>query len=176
MTDAFDLAHGLAVLERTPAVLRVQLAGLPSVWTTATEGPETWSPYDVVGHLIHGERTDWLVRARIILEQGEQRTFAPFDRFAQFADSEGHTLDQLLDTFEMVRVQNLAVVRGWRLSAAQLALEGVHPAFGAVTLRQLLATWVAHDLGHVAQIQRVMAKRYRDAVGPWRAYLSIMDR
>ena len=172
----FDLATGTAVLERTPATLRAMLAGLPPDWTDATEGPETWSPYVVVGHLIHGERTDWIPRARIILAQGPNRRFTPYDRFAQFRESQGKSLAELLDELARLRAQNLATLAGWRLTEAQLALEGEHPEFGAVTLRQLLATWVAHDLGHVAQVARVMAKQYREAIGPWRAYLSIMDR
>jgi hypothetical protein len=172
----FDLAAGTTVLERTPRVLRALLAELPPAWTDATEGPETWSPYDVVGHLIHGERTDWIARARLILAQGPERRFAPYDRFAQFRESQGKTLADLLDEFAAARAENLGTLAGWRLTEAQLALEGEHPAFGAVTLRQLLATWVAHDLSHLAQVSRVMAKQYRDAVGPWRAYLPVMDR
>jgi hypothetical protein len=129
-----------------------------------------------VGHLIHGERTDWIPRARIILEQGSDRRFTPYDRFAQFRESEGKSLGDLLDEFTQLRAENLAVLGGWHLTDAQLALTGEHPEFGTVTLRQLLATWVGHDLGHVAQIARVMAKQYREAIGPWRAYLPIMDR
>jgi uncharacterized damage-inducible protein DinB len=172
----FDLTAGTAILERTPNAFRAMLAGLPPVWTDATEGPETWSPYIILGHLVHGERTDWIARAEIILAQGENRRFAPFDRFAQFRESEGKSLTDLLDEFAKVRAENLATLASWRLSEAQLALQGEHPAFGPVTLRQLLATWVAHDLGHIAQTARVMAKQYRDAVGPWRAYLPVMDR
>lgn len=172
----FDLAKGVAILERTPGTLRAMLSGLPPEWTETNEGPETWSPYDILGHLIHGERTDWLGRARIILEQGENRRFQPFDRFAQFHESQGKTLARLLEEFAQLRAGNLRTLAGWRLTDAQLALEGEHPAFGPVTLRQLLATWAAHDLGHIAQTARVMAKQYRDAVGPWRAYLPVMDR
>lgn len=172
----FDLRVAIPILERTPATLRALLAGLPSEWTDATEGPDTWSPYDVVGHLIHGEHTDWIPRARIILEQGTNRRFEPFDRFAQFRDSEGKSLAELLDEFERLRAQSLATLAGWRLTDAQLSLEGEHPTLGAVTLRQLLSTWPAHDLSHLAQISRVMAKQYRDAIGPWRAFLPVMDR
>lgn len=172
----FDLSMGIAVLERTPQALRAMLAGLPPAWLEATEGPETWSPFVVVGHLIHGERTDWIPRAQLILAQGPQRRFAPFDRFAQFRESQGKPLGKLLDEFADVRAANLDTLRGWHLTEAQLDLQGEHPEFGLVTLRQLLATWVAHDLGHIAQIARVMAKQYREAVGPWRAYLSIIDR
>ena len=170
----FDLPAGTAVLERTPATLRAMLDGLPSAWTDATEGPDTWSPFVVVGHLIHGERTDWIGRARIILEQGPNRRFTPFDRFAQFRESEGRSLPELLDEFARLRAENLATLASWNLTDEHLALEGEHPEFGAVTLRQLLATWVAHDLGHIAQVARVMAKQYREAIGPWRAYLSVI--
>jgi hypothetical protein len=172
----FDLATGVAVLERTPETLRAMLAGLPDAWTTPNEGPETWSPYDILGHLVHGEKSDWVGRAEIILAQGADRRFQPFDRTAMFRESQGKTLADLLDEFARLRAENLAKVAAWKLTEEQLALEGQHPAFGAVTLRQLLATWVAHDLGHIAQIGRVMAKQYRDAVGPWRAYLPVMDR
>ncbi|MFP5354224.1 MAG: DinB family protein [Gemmatimonadota bacterium] len=170
----FDLPNAIAVLERTPRTLRAMLDGLTPAWTDATEGPDTWSPYVVVGHLIHGERTDWIPRAQIILAQGAQRRFTPYDRLAQFRESQGKTLGQLLDEFEGLRAANVATLAGWRLTPAQLRLEGEHPEFGAVTLEQLLATWVAHDLGHIAQVARVMARQYREAVGPWTAYLSIM--
>ncbi|MEX2180335.1 MAG: DinB family protein [Gemmatimonadaceae bacterium] len=172
----FDLTAGIAVLERTPGTLRAMLAGLDPVWTDATEGPETWSPYVIVGHLIHGERTDWIPRARIILAQNARRRFTPYDRFAQLRESKGKSLAELLDEFERLRRENLGTLTAWHLTDAQFALEGEHPELGTVTLRQLLATWVAHDLGHIAQAARVMAKQYRDAVGPWRAYLPVMDR
>lgn len=171
----FVLGEGIAVLERTPAVLRALLGDLPSGWTDASEGPGTWSPYVVVGHLIHGERTDWIPRARLILEQGRSRPFTPYDRFAQFRESEGKSLARLLDEFRDLRAANLETLRGWNLTEAELALEGTHPEFGAVTLRQLVATWVAHDLGHLVQVARTMAVQYRDAIGPWRAYLSVME-
>jgi hypothetical protein len=172
----FDLSAGTAVLERTPHALRAMLAGLPPAWTDANEGPETWSPYVIVGHLVHGERTDWIPRARLILAQGAERRFAPFDRFAQLRESQGRPLAELLDEFARLRAESLATLAAWRLTDAQLALQGEHPEFGPVTLRQLLSTWVAHDLGHLAQTARVMAKQYREAVGPWRAYLPVMDR
>ena len=173
---SFRLSAAAAVLDRTPRTLRAMLAGLPDEWTRATEGPDTWSPFDIVGHLIYGERTDWIPRARIILAQGPDRQFAPFDRFAQFRESEGKSLADLLDEFTRLRADNLATVTDWQLSEEQLTLEGVHPALGRVTLSQLLAAWVAHDLGHIAQTARVMARQYRDAVGPWREYLPIVDR
>ncbi len=172
----FELAAGMAVLERTPATLRAMLAGLPQAWIDATEGPDTWSPYVIVGHLIHGEHTDWIPRARIILAQGPQRRFTPYDRFAQLRDSQGKTLATLLDEFERLRADNVATLAGWKLTDAQLALEGEHPELGPVTLGQLLAAWVVHDLGHVAQTARVMAKQYRDAIGPWPVYLPIVTR
>ncbi len=172
----FVVAEGAAVLRRTPRVLRELLADLGPEWTRATEGPGTWSPYDVVGHLIHGERTDYIARARIILAQGKNRRFTPFDREAQFRESAGRSLEALLDEFEQLRAENLTILEGWNLTEEQMALTGEHPDFGEVTLSQLLATWVAHDLTHLTQIARAMAKQYQVAVGPWRAYLSIMDR
>ena len=172
----FELDRSIAVLERTPSTLRAMLSGLPREWTDATEGPETWSPYDIVGHLVHGERADWIPRARIILAQGADRRFTPFDRLAQFRESQGKSLENLLHEFATLRADSLATLAGFALDDDKLALHGEHPAFGAVALRQLLSTWVAHDLGHVAQIARVMAKQYRDAVGPWREYLPVMDR
>jgi len=152
------------------------LSGLSPAWIDATEGGDSWSPYTIVGHLLHGERTDWIPRARIILAQGDTRRFTPYDRFAQFHESQGRSLVELLDELERLRAENVATLTGWSLSESQLELVGEHPEFGAVTLRQLLATWVAHDLGHVAQVARVMAKQYREAIGPWRAYLPIMER
>jgi DinB family protein len=171
----FDLHHGLAVLERTPGVLRALLAGLPDVWTRQNEGPETWSPREVVGHLIEGERTDWIPRARIVLVQGPSTAFVPFDRTAhQRSMSARAPLEELIETFTRLRTDNLATLREWRLTPAQLQLTGIHPEFGLVTLKQHLSTWVAHDLGHILQITRTMARQYRDAVGPWRAYLSAL--
>jgi hypothetical protein len=172
----FDLQRGIEILERTPRALSEMLSGLSPEWIDATEGPDTWSPYVIVGHLIHGERTDWIPRAQIILAQGGNRRFTPYDRFAQFEESKGKSLAVLLDEFADLRAKNLVTLTGWNLTDAQLALEGVHPEFGAVTMRQLLATWVGHDLGHIAQTARVMAKQYRDAIGLWRAYLPVMDR
>jgi len=172
----FEVAHGIAVLERTPSTLRAMLGGLAPVWTDATEGPDTWSPYIIVGHLINAERTNWISRAEVILAQGSDRRFPSFDRLAQFRESQGKSLLDLLEEFSRLRTDSLATLRAWQLTDTQLALHGEHPEFGAVTLRQLLATWVAHDLGHIAQTARVMAKQYREAIGPWRAYLPIMDR
>ena len=172
----FQLPRAIEILERTPAALRALLGGLPDEWTRPTEGPETFSAFDNLGHLVHGERADWIPRARIILTEGPSRTFDPYDRFAQYRESEGKDVAMLLDEFATLRAENLATLREWNLGDRDLAMEGTHPAFGRVTLAQLLATWVAHDLGHLAQVSRVMAKQYRDAVGPWRAYLPILDR
>ena len=172
----FALDAAIPLLERTPRVMRALLEDVPDEWLHGTEGPETWSPYVIVGHLVHGEKADWIARAQIILAQGDDRKFAPFDRFAQFRESEGKSLTELLDEFDDLRVKNLSTLRSWNISEPQLSLTGIHPAFGEVTLRQLLSTWVAHDLGHIAQTSRVMAKQYREAIGPWRAYLPVMDR
>ncbi len=170
----FNLDDAIEVLSRTPSVLNAMLAGLPDEWTKQNEGPETWSPYDVVGHLAHGERTDWIARLKMILEYGESRTFEPFDRFAQFEESKGKTLDELLDEFTAARERNLAVLREWALTGDDLEKTGRHPEFGSVKLRELLATWTVHDLAHLAQIARTMAKQYGTEVGPWTAYLSIL--
>lgn len=168
------LLESIAVLERTPATLAAQLRGLPEAWTRATEGPETWNAYDVIGHLVQGERADWMPRIEMILAAGSEQTFAVFDRQAQFKDSVGQSLEDLLNEFAGLRRQNLERLRGLSLGAAELASTGRHPAFGIVTLRQLVATWTAHDLAHLLQINRVMAKRYREEVGPWAEYLSVM--
>jgi hypothetical protein len=172
----FELPRAIEILERTPGTFRSLLGGLPDAWTAPTEGPDTFSAFDNLGHLIHGEQADWIPRARIILAGGPDRRFQPFDRFAQFQESRGKTLGELLDRFEHLRRENLAELRGWRLTDAELALTGEHPELGPCTLRQLLSTWVVHDLGHLAQTARVMAKQYREAVGPWRAYLPVLDR
>jgi hypothetical protein len=164
-----------ALLARTPGVLNSLLRDLPDAWTSATEGEGTWSPYVVMGHLIHGERTDWIPRLSIILEHGRSHPFEPFDREAQFRDSAGRTLNELLDEFAALRSENLSRIEALHLSSDLLLLEGMHPALGAVTARQLLATWAAHDLAHILQISRVMARRYRHEVGPWAQYLSVMQ-
>ena len=170
----FDLDRSIEVLARTPRTLEVLLDGLSDSWTRANEGPETFSPFDVVGHLIDGEETDWIPRARIILARGPDPRFEPYDRFRHRARNVNRSLASLLEEFTRLRTENLAVLRGWRLDRAQLDLPGMHPALGAVTLHQLLAAWVAHDLGHIAQVVRVMAKQYRDAVGPWVAFLPVL--
>ena len=174
MTKAdLKLDDAVAILERTPAALRALLNGIHEIWERATEGEDTWSPFDVVGHLIHGERTDWIPRARHILA-GETRPFEPFDRTAQFIESEGKSLSELLATFAELRRENVAALLEMNLRDDDLARKGLHPEFGEVTISQLLATWAVHDLDHLAQIARTMAKVYTDAVGPWQAYLSIL--
>lgn len=170
---AIDLQEAVAVLERTPASLSALLIGLPERWIRATEGEGTWSPYDVIGHLIHGERTDWIPRARHILA-GDPRPFEPFDREAQFRESQGKSLAELLATFAELRRESLGALAAMNLTSSDLERTGVHPAFGRVTLGQLLATWAVHDLDHVTQVARTMAKVYTEAVGPWSAYLSIL--
>lgn len=164
-----------AVLARTPGALDALLRGLPEDWIGANEGGETWSPFDVIGHLIHGEKTDWMPRVRIILEHGESRPFDKFDRFAQLAASEGRSLGSLLEEFAVLRDENVRQLLRLRLSEADLDRRGRHPELGGVTLRQLLAAWVAHDLDHVVQISRVLASQYSDEVGPWRAYLRVIS-
>jgi hypothetical protein len=171
----FDLGQGIAVLERTPSALRALLVGLPDPWLRQNEGAETWSPREVVGHLIEGEHSDWIPRARIVIAQGASTAFEPFDRTAhQRSMNAGAPINDLIETFAQMRAANLATLRGWKLTSTQLELTGIHPEFGAVTLKQHLATWVAHDLGHLVQITRTMARQYRDAVGPWKAYLSAL--
>ena len=162
----------VSVLERMPMTLDVLLRGLPEPWTAATEGPGTWSPHTVVGHLIHAERVDWMPRVEIILTHGPNRPFEPFDRLPNL--DLGKSLPMLLDEFRACRTQNLARLQALNLRPGQLLLQGSHPALGMVTLRQLLATWTAHDLGHLLQISRTMAKRFKPEVGPWAEYLSVM--
>lgn len=171
----FELKHALEILQRTPSVLQTLLQGLSEPWQRNNEGPETWSPYDVVGHLIHGEETDWIPRLQIILQHGEARAFDPFDRVAFFEKSKGKTLTELLEIFASLRAKNLQTLLALDLQPRDFDRTGVHPAFGRVTLRQLLATWVVHDLGHLRQIARVLAKQYGEEVGPWREYLSVLD-
>ena len=172
----FALQDAIPLLRRTPAVLRAFLWDVPEPWIRGTEGPETWSPFDVVGHLIHGERTDWITRTEILLKHGETRAFTPFDRFAQFEASRGKTLHELLDTFAELRAANLSRLEALGLTSKDLDRRGRHPELGPCTLGELLATWVVHDLSHIAQIARVMGKQYTAAVGPWRAYLPMLER
>lgn len=170
----FEIRDAVAVLSRTPATLAALLDSLPDGWTRSNEGGETWSPFDVVGHLIHGEQTDWMPGLCIILEHGPSRPFDPFDRFAQFAASKGKSLHQLLDEFATLRARNLRELEALHLTPADLRKQGTHPALGTVTASELLATWAVHDLDHIVQISRTVAKQYRDQVGPWGAYLSVL--
>jgi len=170
----FEVSRAIEVLSATPSTLRALLGNLSGDWTSSDKEEDRWESFDVVGHLIHGEETDWIPRARIILDQGENRTFVPFDRFAQFEKSKGKSLAELLDEFERLRWDNIDELHSWDLTDAQLDLEGMHPELGQVTLRQLLATWVVHDLNHVRQIATSMAKKYDGEVGVWREYLSIL--
>ncbi len=170
----FSLPTAIPVLARTPAVLATLLDGLPDPWIHGTDGPETWSPFDVVGHLIHGERTDWIPRVEHLLAHGDAVPFPVFDRFAQFESSRGRTIHELLRTFAELRAVSLRRLEQLALTSADLDRAGRHPDLGPVTLRQLLATWVVHDLDHIAQIARSMGRQHADAVGPWREYLRII--
>jgi hypothetical protein len=172
----FDLDDAIGVLRRTPTVLRALLSDLPDAWLRSNEGPDTWSPFDVLGHLIDGEETDWIPRARIILARGPNPAFEPFDRFRHQRLNRETPVAALLERFAALRSENVTELAGFRLTPRELALEGIHPEFGRVTLRELLATWVAHDLGHIGQTVRVMAKQYGEAVGPWRRYLPVLSR
>ncbi len=171
----FRLDEAMAVLSRTPAVLNALLRGLPETWVRSNEGKDTWSAFDIVGHLIFVDRTDWMPRARIILENGEARPFDPLDRFAQLNESQDKPLEQLLDEFARLRKENLAALQALNLQPKDLTRRGTHPALGAVTLGELLAAWAVHDLTHLHQLSRVMAHQYRDAVGPWSAYLGVLQ-
>lgn len=170
----FDLPETITLLSRTPSALNSFLRDLPETWTVRNEGTKTWSPFDIVGHLIHGERTDWMPRARMIVEQGETRAFDPFDRLAQERESQGRSLADLLDEFARLRSENLNALRAMNLQPEDFDRRGRHPALGVVTLSQLLATWAVHDLTHLHQLSRVMAYQYREVVGPWRAYLGVL--
>src|SRR5215467_12033585 len=173
-SSKFSLAESIALLERTPATLNALLRGLPDIWVLRNEGKDTWSAFDIVGHLNVAERTDWMPRVRTILENGEARPFDPFDRFAQVRESEGKSLEQLLDDFGRLRSESLAALEALNLQSADLARRGTHPALGPVTLSELLATWAVHDLTHLHQLSRVMAHQYHAAVGPWSAFLGVL--
>jgi hypothetical protein len=170
-----NLEHTISLLSRTPAVLDALLRDLPDAWTMCDEGQNSWSAFDVVGHLIHGERTDWMPRAKMILQSSDSRAFEPFDRWAQERESQGKLLGELLDEFARLRSENLRELRALNLRADNLARRGRHPSLGIVTLSELLATWAAHDLTHLHQISRTMAHQYREAVGPWTKYLGVMQ-
>ncbi len=170
----FDLDKAIEVLERTPLLLEALLKDLSNDWTMSNEGEETWSPYDIVGHLIHGEKTDWINRLEIILSKEGNKTFEPFDRFAQFEESKGKTIKQLLTEFKKNRNSNLKVLKSKNITIADFENKGIHPSLGEATLVNLLSTWVVHDLNHLSQISRVMAKQYKEEVGPWIEYLPIL--
>jgi len=170
----FDLDLTIEVLRRSPATLRALLDGLSAPWIRGTEGPETFSPFDVVGHLIDGEETDWIPRARIILAKGPEVRFEPYDRFRHRTRNPGRAPESLLAEFARLRAANLQQLESWKLTGTELDLPGEHPSLGRVTLRQLLAAWVVHDLGHLAQVARVMAKQYRNEVGPWTPFLPVL--
>ncbi|MEO5947320.1 MAG: DinB family protein [Chitinophagaceae bacterium] len=171
----FTLERSIEILERTPDVLIAMLQNISPEWTSKNEGEQTWSVYDIIGHLIHGERTDWIPRAEIILSEKHDKKFEHFDRQAQFEDSNGKSLTQLLDEFKTLRKKNIEYLRSKELTAKNLEQKGVHPTFGEVTLSQLISTWVVHDLNHISQISRVMAKQYKAEVGPWIEYLRILQ-
>jgi hypothetical protein len=169
-----DVTHAMEILGQTPFTLQRMLERLSENWTASSGDEESWGVYDVIGHLIHGEETDWIPRAEIILAQGEKRTFVPFDRTAQFNDAKNKSLDDLLIEFANLRSTNLEKLARWELTDEQFELKGIHPEFGEVNLGQLLATWVVHDLNHISQISKILAKKYDAAVGPWKEYLSIL--
>lgn len=171
----YSLEKSYEILERTPAVLRTLLSGLDEEWIMNNEGPETFSPYDVLGHLIHGEKTDWTVRTKRILELGVNKPFDPYNRFAQYEESKGKSLEQLLDEFEKLRKENLNWLESLKLSGADLDKKGLHPSLGEVSLKNLLACWTVHDLTHIAQITRVMAKQYKEEIGPWKEFFRILN-
>lgn len=172
----YHIDNALEVLERTPNVLNVYLENLSDEWVLSNEGGESWSPFDVVGHLIHGEKKDWIPRLKLVLNDSENRTFEPYDRFAQFEESQGKTMKQLLSEFSELRLQNLEFFKSLNITESDFDKKAIHPSLGEVTLKNLLATWVAHDLGHINQISRVMAKQYKSEVGPWVEYLSVLNK
>lgn len=170
----FNLDKTIEILERTPKVLTMFISGLSGDWINNNEGKDTWSPYDIVGHLIHGERTDWVPRMEIILSENGNKKFEPFDRLAQFHESAGKSLHDLLEEFAILRAANIEILRSKNITETDLEKTGIHPSFGTVTLKQLLSTWAVHDLDHIAQMARVMAKQYKPAVGPWVEYLRVL--
>ena len=171
----YNITLALEILERTPAVLKILLSGLSDDWIMNNEGPETFSPYDVIGHLIHGEKTDWTARTKMIMEHGNTKTFVPWDRFAQYEESKGKSLQQLLYDFEIIRKENIVWFKALQLTEADLDKKGSHPKLGEVTMRNLLSTWVIHDLTHIAQVTRVMAKQYKEEMGPWPEFFRILS-
>ncbi|MBD79531.1 MAG: hypothetical protein CL840_11490 [Crocinitomicaceae bacterium] len=172
----FELSDSIEILERTPIVLKSYLSGLSDNWLRNNEGKDTWSPYDVLGHLIFGEKTDWMVRIKIILNDSEDKLFGPFDRFAQLQEDQDKSIEEMLENFSELRHSNLEELKALNITPKEFSLTGIHPEFGTVRLDQLIATWVAHDLGHVGQISRVMAKQYKDEAGPWIKYLRVLNQ
>lgn len=172
----FELDKSIEILERTPAILDAYLSGLSEEWLRNNEGEDTWSPYNVVGHLISGEKTDWMLRIKTILSSSKNKLFEPFDRFSQLQENQDIPISDLLTQFSKLRAENIAELKSLGISADDVQLTGVHPHFGEVTLEQLIATWVVHDLGHIGQISRVMAKQYKQEVGPWMDYLGVLNR
>ena len=172
----FDIQKSIEILERTPFVLERLLIGLSDDWIRNNEGEDTWSPYQIIGHLIHGEKTDWIPRAKIILSNRTDKTFVPFDRFAQDQEDQEISIISLLEEFKRLRMENIGELRSFNLDEIQLEKEGIHPELGTSNLKSLLSTWVVHDLGHIAQITRVMAKQYKTEVGPWKQYLGILKK
>jgi len=171
----FNISQSLQILERTPAVVETMLSGLDDEWIMNNEGPGTWSCYDIVGHYIHGEKTDWMPRMQVILHDSGDKKFTPFDRFAQYQDSKGKSLPQLIAVFKTLREENIRILRSLTFSEALLNKTGIHPHFGVVTLRQLLSTWVVHDLNHIYQMNRVLSKQYKEEVGPWVEFLGVLQ-
>ncbi len=171
----FSITKSIEILESTPKVIESFLKGLSDEWISQNEGGESWSPFDILGHLVHGEKTDWINRTEIILKYGKEKTFKPFDRLAQFDDSKGKSLSELLDEFKTLRKRNIKRLTEMNIQESDLNKEGIHPHFGKVTLKELLSTWVVHDLGHIRQIARVMAKQYKDEIGPWKEYLPVVN-
>lgn len=171
----FNLLKSIEILERTPSAIETLLSGISDEWLMNNEGENTWSPYDVVGHLIHGEKTDWIPRAKIILSDAEDKTFVPFDRFAQMNSEVQASMESLLQEFKKLRTENLSILKNMNLQDHQFDLKGIHPELGEAKLKELLSAWVTHDLGHIAQICRVMTRQYKSEVGPWKAFLSILS-
>ena len=172
---SFDINEAIQILEKTPKILNAFLSDLPDSWIISNEGNESWSPFDILGHLIHGEKTDWITRAKITLNNRTEEPFPPFDRFAQFVDSKGKTVSTLLSEFENLRNKNIQILKEMNITQADYIKTGIHPNFGKVTLKQLLSTWVVHDLSHIRQIARVMAKQYAEEIGPWGKYLPVVN-
>lgn len=172
----FDINKSIDILQRTPAVLESLLENISDDWVFSNEGPDTFSPFDVLGHLVHGEKTDWIARMEIILSESSNKTFEPFDRFAQFEESKGKTINQLLSEFKLLRNKNIEILKAKNFIESDFSKIGIHPSLGEVTLKDLLATWTVHDLGHIAQVTRVMSKCYKEEVGPWLDYLPILTR